>query len=119
MMRRKDKVVLRSCIPRGGFECPNVAAPVVSATLTGRGSTAHESNNVKFEPPMKAQETSKPKLMKNGMYAMIKKQQKSSVSGAPDLPYDENFNINWDYLESRRKRKPCQKAIKHISKNIA
>jgi len=84
----------------------------------GRGSTPM-MENVKFEPPKKVSDTGKPTLKKNGMFNIKKKVKEDQPQGKNEEPYDADMNINWKYLESKRKRKPCKKLIKKINKNLS
>ena len=115
-VRKKVKPILMSGQPRGGFA--DEASKMSQMSLSGRGSTPM-MENVKFEPPKKVSDTGKPTLKKNGMFNIKKKVKEDQPQGKNEEPYDADMNINWKYLESKRKRKPCKKLIKKINKNFS
>jgi hypothetical protein len=53
------------------------------------------------------------------MFNIKKKVKEDQPQGKNEEPYYADMNINWKYLESKRKRKPCKKLIKKINKNLS
>jgi hypothetical protein len=119
MIRRKNQVILKSSVPRGGFDVA-MGSAISTTAISGRGTVSQEpTNNVKFEAPLKPEDTTKPKKMKNGMYSMKRKVKKEDPKhGMVDGPIDDAGHINWDWLDEQREHPPCQKLLKKLKKQM-
>lgn len=115
MIRRKQEILpLRSGVARGGFDSASPAVIQASPiSLTGRGSSGPE-HNVQYVAPLSVQETSKPRKKKDGDYVISRKTKVEKKDN--EGPIDDNGNINWEYLEENRKRKPCKRLLKQLNK---